>query len=140
MAELDPDLVQAYRDAAYEIHAESVIRLKVSEYSHSIKGLHQKYQCTTSALISACNPRSQLLSAAENHTRMLALIEAVEKLGYRHLPAVGRDPTGKWPDEPSLWIAGLTRNEAERLAATFEQNGFLWMPGAAIPELVLCTH
>ncbi len=137
MAKLDPDLVQAYRDAAYEIHAESVIRLKVSEYSHFIKGLHQKHQCTTSALITVCNPRSQLLSAAENHARMLAITEAVEKLGYCHLPAVGRDPTGKWPDEPSLWIAGLTKNKAEDLARRFEQNGFLWIEKDTTPQLIL---
>jgi hypothetical protein len=137
MAELDPDLVQAYRDAVYEIHAETAIRLKVSEYSHPLEDLHMKYQCTTSALITACNPRSQILSAAENETRMLALSEAVEKLGYRYLPALGRDPTGNWPDEPSLWIAGLTKNEAGNLAHRFEQNGFLWMDENATPQLIL---
>jgi hypothetical protein len=137
MAELDPDLVQAYRDAAYEIHAETDIRLKVSKYSHPLEDLHMKYQCTTSALITACNPRSQILSAAENETRMLALSEAVEKLGYRYLPALGRDPTGNWPDEPSLWIARLTKNEAKDLADAFQQNGFLWMEEDAIPRLRL---
>lgn len=137
MAELDPDLVQAYRDAAYEIHAETAIRLKVSEYSHSLEELHKEHHCTTSALITACNPRSQILSAAENDTRMLALTEAVERLGYAHLPAVGRDPSRKWPDEPSLWIARLTKNDAKDLADTFQQNGFLWMEEDAIPRLHL---
>jgi hypothetical protein len=127
MAKLDPDLVQAYRDAVYEIHAETAIRLKVSEYSHSLEELHKQHQCTTSALITACNPRSQILSAPENDTRMLALIEAVEKLGYAHLPAVGRDPNGKWPDEPSLWIAGITKSDARCLAKTYEQNALLWL-------------
>jgi hypothetical protein len=137
MAELDPDLVQAYRDAVYEIHADAVIRLKVSEYSHSLAGLHKEYQCTTSALITACNPRSQVLSAAENDTRTHALTEEVEKLGYCHLPAVGRDPSRRWPDEPSLWIAGLTKNDAKDLADAFQQNGFLWMEEDAIPRLRL---
>jgi hypothetical protein len=137
MAELDPDLVQAYRDAVYEIHADAVILLEVSEYSHSLEELHKEHQCTTSALITVCNPHSRLLSAAENHARMLVLIEAVEKLGYPYLPAVGRDPTGKWPDEPSLWIAGLTKNEAEDLARRFEQNGFLWIEEDTTPQLIL---
>ena len=137
MTGLNPDLIQAYRDAVYEIHAETVIRLKVSEYSHSLEDLHKKNNCTTSALITACNPRSQVLSAAENHARMLALTEAVEKLGYHHLPAVGRDSSGKWPDEPSLWIAGMTKNEAEELGKTFKQNGLLWMEQDAAPQLLL---
>jgi hypothetical protein len=137
MAELDPDLVQAYRDAVYEIHAGTVIRLKVGKYLHSLEELHNEYQCTTSALITACNPRSQLLSTAENDTRMLTLTGAVEKLGYRHLPAVGRDPSGKWPNEPSLWIAGLTRNEAGKLASRVEQYGFLWVDKDATPHLIL---
>ena len=137
MTDLNPDLIQAYRDAVYEIHAETVIRLKVSEYSHSLEDLHKKNNCITSALFTAYNPRSQVLSAAENHARMLALTEAVEKLGYHRLPAVGRDPTGKWPDEPSLWIAGMTKNEAEELGKTFKQNGFLWMEQDAAPQLLL---
>ena len=137
MPPIHPDLIRAYENAIYEINATHRITLKVSEYSHSLDELHKEHQCTTSALITACNPRSQILSAAENDTRMLALSEAVEKLGYRHLPAVGRDPNGKWPDEPSLWIAGLTKNEAESLAHRFEQNGFLWMDENATPQLIL---
>jgi hypothetical protein len=140
MPPIHPDLIRAYENAIYEINATHRITLKVSEYSHLLEELHKHHQCTTSALITACNPRSQILSAAENETRMLALIEAVEKLGYRHLPAVGRDPNGKWPDEPSLWIAGLTKNEAGNLAHRFEQNGFLWMDKDAVPLLRLLVE
>jgi len=136
MSVIHPDLIRAYENAIYEINATHRITLKVSEYSHSLEELHKKNQCTTSALITACNPRSQVLSAAENDTRMLALSEAVEKLGYRHLPAVGRDPTGKWPDEPSLWIAGLAKDEAENFALMFEQNGFIWVGSKHTPQLV----
>ena len=137
MPPIHPDLIRAYENAIYEIDATHRITLKVSEYSHSLEELHKEHQCRTSALITACNPRSQILSTAENDTRMLALSEAVEKLGYRHLPAVGRDPSVKWPDEPSLWIAGLTKNKAEDLARRFEQNGFLWMDENATPQLIL---
>jgi len=141
MSVIHPDLIRAYENAIYEINATHRITLKVSEYSHSLEELHKKHQCRTSALITAWNPRSQVLSAAENDTRMLALSEAVEKLGYAHLPAVGRDPNGKWPDEPSLWIAGLTKNEAENLAHKFEQNGFLWIDKDATPLLhLLVAH
>lgn len=137
MPPIHPDLIRAYENAIYEIDATHRITLKVSEYSHSLEELHKEHQCRTSALITACNPRNQVLSAAENDTRMLALSEAVEKLGCRHLPAVGRDPSGNWPDEPSLWIAGLTKNEAGNLARGFEQNGFLWMDENATPQLIL---
>jgi hypothetical protein len=139
MSELDPDLVQAYRDAVYEIHADTVIRLKVSEHLHSLKELHKKYQCATSALITACNPRSLILSDAENAQRMEALTTEIETLGYAYLPAVAKNPEGKWPDEPGLWVAGLTKNEAESLARSFEQNGLLWVEQDAIPRLVLLT-
>ncbi len=141
MTSLNPDLLQAYRDAVYEIHVDTVIRLKVSEYSHSLEELHRKHQCTTSALITACNPRSQILSEQENSQRMAALSEAVEKLGYAHLPAVACGPLGSWPDEPSLWIAGMTKNEAEDLATAFQQNGFLWIDKDAVPRLhLLVAH
>ena len=139
MAELDPDLVQAYRDAVYEIHADTIIRLKVSEYSHSLVKLHKKHNCSTSALITACNPRSQILSDAENAVRMTALTAEIEALGYAYLPAMAKDPQGRWPDEAGLWIAGLTKNEAEHIARSFEQNALLWATKDAIPQLVLLT-
>jgi hypothetical protein len=139
MPDLDPALVEAYRNAIYEIEAESRIILKVSEYSHSLEDLHKRCNCSTSALITACNPRSQILSDAENAQRMAVLTAEIETLGYAHLPAVAKDPEGKWPDEPGLWIAGLTKNEATHLTRSFEQNALLWVEQDAIPQLVLLT-
>ena len=139
MPDLDPALVEAYRNAIYEIEAESRIILKVSEYSHSLEDLHERHKCSISALITACNPRSQILSDAENTQRMDALTTEIQALGYAHLPAIAKDPQGKWPDEPGLWVAGLTKNEAESLARSFEQNGLLWIEQDAIPRLVLLT-
>jgi hypothetical protein len=139
MHDLDPALITAYRNAIYEIEAESRIILKVSEYSHLLEDLHKKHNCSASALITACNPRSQILSDAENAQRMAVLTTEVEALGYAHLPAVAKDPEDKWPDEPSLWIARLTKNKAEHLARSFEQNGLLWVEQDALPQLILLT-
>ena len=139
MPDLDPALVEAYCSAIYEIEAKSRIILKVSEYSHSLVELHKKHNCSTSALITACNPRSQILSDAENALRMTALAAEIEALGYAYLPAMAKDPQGRWPDEAGLWIAGLTKNEAEHIARSFEQNALLWATQDAIPQLVLLT-
>lgn len=53
------------------------------------------------------------------------------------LPAVGRDPSGKWAGEDNFLILGIEPEIASTLGIQFEQNGYLWCGADAIPELVL---
>jgi hypothetical protein len=73
------------------------------------------------AFITACNPRSQPLSAAENAARTEALVQCLRDAGYRFLPGEGIGRAGAWPPEPSVLILDITEAAAVALAARFEQ-------------------
>lgn len=49
-------------------------------------------------LLTACNPRSQMLPAAENERRQRALRAALARSGWRCLPASGQAADGRWAE------------------------------------------
>jgi hypothetical protein len=72
-------------------------------------------------VITAWNPRSQTLSAAENQARNLELEQLLEARGARIFEAEGRSPDRTWR-EASFAVVGLAESEIEELALRFEQN------------------
>ena len=77
------------------------------------------------AFVTACNPRSVLISDEENTRRMAEFETAVRELGWRfyHGQGVGRDR--RWPPEPSLLIVHIKESEAVHLARRFGQNAIV---------------
>lgn len=74
------------------------------------------------AFITACNPRSRPLPAAENLARMQRLEEVVRHRGLAHHCGAGVAADGAWPAEPSLFVIGLEEGAAVALARTFDQH------------------
>lgn len=80
-------------------------------------------------IMTACNPRSQLLSDAVNAERHELLRVQIEQSGYDALPNVGFDPLDPRWREQGFTIAGISEAEACTLAETWEQNAvFGWWP------------
>lgn len=124
----DERLVAAYRAAAYivessEDQAEFVIRCE--ERSAAVDRLLERHRLNDWAFLTACNPRSQILPAAENAVRMERLHAAIRDLGHPCLPGAGKDTGGQWPAEPSLLILGMAEADAIRLAVEFGQHAVL---------------
>ena len=92
--------------------------IRIGEPSAALAGLDW-------AFVTACNPRSVLLSDEENTRRMAALENAVQHGGwhYYHGQGVGRD--SNWPAEPSLLIVDIKEPEAIELAKAFGQNAIV---------------
>jgi sugar fermentation stimulation protein A len=71
-------------------------------------------------IITACNPRSRLLSDEENTTRNRRLERELRAKGLRVIAADGRAPDGSW-QEPGFGILDADPAEVLALARRFEQ-------------------
>jgi hypothetical protein len=123
----------AYRATTYVVDLPAcTLRLRIDERCPALDDLLQGYGYATWAFISACNPGSRLLSAAENATRHARLIETVNRLGLQWHEGKGVGDTPGWPAEASLLILGISHGEALALAKRFGQNAIVFgTPGEA---------
>lgn len=87
------------------------------------------------AVITACNPFSERLSAHENAARHRVLEQAVRQSGRRYLPASGRDPVGMWPAEASLAVVDATDEELDEWMLQFAQNALVTLERGGLVEL-----
>lgn len=81
--------------------------------------------------LTACNPHSQALPSERNAERMAALRDALGATGARWLEGRGGIPGQDW-NEPSLLVAGLALEDADRVARAFGQNASVRV-GASAP-------
>ncbi len=94
------------------------------------------------AFITASNPRSVPLVAADNAARMSRLAQQLRDRGLAHYAGMGVGDDTTWPAEPSLLVVGLAESEALALARDFDQLAIVagrrgeaarlvWVDGAA---------
>ncbi|GAB3683544.1 DUF3293 domain-containing protein [Salinisphaera aquimarina] len=76
---------------------------------------------TPAWLITAHNPRAQLLDASVNRARATVLEHYATTRHLVALECVNQDPADAWPDEPGLLIAGLEEGMARALGRRFAQ-------------------
>jgi len=137
-ARMIPDeLVQAYGQTDYVVLGLREFTLRVGQRSVELQELYQSLGATSAAFITAWNPYSRQISAEENAQRNAELEVALKERGYTPFPAIGRDPSGKWPGEDSFFVLAIPPEIAATLCIQFEQNGYLWCGSNAVPELML---
>lgn len=74
--------------------------------------------------ITAHNPHSREFPRQENRQRQRELLRKLKARSLRVLPGVGHIPGQAWR-EPSLLVAGLAIDHADRLAQQHEQNAIV---------------
>ena len=67
---MDPGMLQAFYETEYRVHTDPAVVLRIGEPSPMLRALHAAHGVTTSAFVTACNPRSQQLSESANRARM----------------------------------------------------------------------
>ena len=77
----------------------------------------------SAVVITACNPKSQLLTFLENKSRNDKLRSKLNN--YTVYKAIGQGSDPSWPAEESYFVIGITQNKAEQLAVEFEQYAFV---------------
>lgn len=77
--------------------------------------------CRDGWIVTAHNPGGRLVRPEHNRRRHRNLCRAVSRLGTPALDTRGIDPAGAWPDEPGLFIGGLSQTTARCLGVRFDQ-------------------
>jgi hypothetical protein len=111
--------------------------LRVGHRSAELAAVHQVSDVNCSAFITAWNPQGVARSDSLNRASQQRLETQLSAMGVTFLSGVGEDPSGVWPDEPSVLVLGMSRSEAERVGRTFDQLAIVWSAESAIPELVV---
>ncbi|MFA5522307.1 MAG: DUF3293 domain-containing protein [Castellaniella sp.] len=141
MTVLDEMLLRAYRQTDYHVFHCPAFVLRVDEHHADLAALHRHWGVDCSAYITACNPHSRLLTAAENRCRQLVLESDLRQAGHAFLRGIGRhpgqNPGNDWPGEDSVLVLGLTREEAAALGRRHEQNAILWSGPDAVMQLFI---
>jgi RecB family exonuclease len=133
---LEPDLLEAYRNAEYAVFAEREIVLRVGEPNAQLDALLAEHGTRIGAFVTAANPRGEPRPEAENAVANSALQNLVSAAGYPHYFGEGRDARRTWA-EPSFLVVGIYRQNAEALGTLFEQNAIVFCEAGRAPELVL---
>jgi len=134
---LNPAIVRAYSQTHYGVRGASRFSLRIGRHSAPLQALHRAHNVHCSAYITACNPYSQPLTAAQNAARHAALQRVLRRQGLAWLPGVGRHLAGNWPGERSVLVLGLGLDAASVLGIAFRQNASVWNDADAVPQLVL---
>ncbi|NBB51209.1 DUF3293 domain-containing protein [Rhizobium sp. CRIBSB] len=114
------DLLRAYEAAHYWVDFPAGrIVLKIGQTFLGVGGFTGLSRV---AVITACNPFSEVLGDAENAARQAVLIEAVEAAGLEWFHAAGFDPQENWVPEPSLAILDPSDQQLDAWMEAFGQN------------------
>ncbi len=89
------------------------------------------------AIVTAFNPGARLVDTAENRLRHQQLIGLCREQRISTLPCINIDPTGQWPDEPSLLMSDVAVDTAISLARHFGQRAVVCGRAGQAAELWL---
>lgn len=129
-------LAQSYRQARYVVLTSRPLAFRIDQQNPLLARCLSDNGVSTAGFVTAANPGSILRSREWNDAAMDTLRGRVERMGYPWLPGVAEDPAQAWPDEPSLLIPGIGRQQTLALGAAFGQNAVVWIDPTGLPTLV----
>ena len=130
---IDSSLRQKYLDTDYIISDDPPLLMKVGEQSDDLRVLLGSMGVESAAFITAWNPHSEKLTDDENDDRQAILLTDIEKMRLNYLVGYGQ---GKDWQEYSYLVLGIDKDQATAMATRFEQNAYVWIGHAGIPELI----
>jgi hypothetical protein len=140
MDETRTELEEKYRQAIYVVIAKTgEIRFQIGENSAQTDALLTACNAERFAFITADNPRSQVLSAADNELRRHALINLLNAEKLYFLEGYGADKDEKWGREASVMILNIPEEKAREIARKFEQNAIVCGKKNEKIKLIWCS-
>jgi hypothetical protein len=133
------DLEAAYRRTQYRVRTPGGdCVLRIGQYDRQAEARLQATLpfCRGWTLLTPCNPGSRRLTAARNAAACRALEASLRADGLRWLPALHRDPEGRWPDEAGYWLADPPPGWAEAQGRRWGQNALVCAAPGDAPQLV----
>lgn len=132
---MDTTLTEKYEQTDYIVDDDPPIVMRIGERHDGIRILFASFGVESAAFLTAWNPGGQQLELDTNFDRQAELLSEVEQLRLNYFVGRGQHPTEDWCEDSYL-VLGISRDDANRLAAQFEQNAYVWVPNTGIPELV----
>jgi hypothetical protein len=130
------DLIRAYEAAHYWVDFPAGrIVLKIGQPIAGVDGLAGRIRL---AIVTACNPFSEVLGDAENAERQAVLIKAVSAAGLEWFHSAGVDAQEKWTPEPSVAILDPSDQQLDSWMEAFGQNAVV--VAEAVGSAVLRLH
>lgn len=137
-SEIPAELVEAYKRTQYRAFADSgEIVLRIGEPSRAAAQLVGAAGASGGAFITAENPLSVQLPAAENAVRQGELRKDLLKLGASVFEGAGQGDDPSWPAEASYAAIGISREQACELGRKYQQNAIIWFDAGGTPELIV---
>ncbi|WP_375754630.1 DUF3293 domain-containing protein [Corallococcus exercitus] len=133
----------AFRATAYVVRPHPLVGnrehvLRVDAAHPALDAALTAHGFTTWAFITAWNPRAQPCPPDTNARLQQRLIALLEAQGHPSVSAVGVADDRRWFEE-SLFVPGLSRDEALRMGRLFDQEAVLWGTVGGAAELVPCS-
>lgn len=117
------DLFEAYKNTKYKVSQHDIV-IEIDKFNDKLNEFLNKYNSTEWAFITAYNPYSRVLTNDENRMRHDELIEFTKAYITFEGHGVGEDPA--WEPELSLFIMGISKEEAALIGKRFEQNAIVY--------------
>jgi hypothetical protein len=134
---LTPDLIGAYEVTNFYVQADPGFTLNIGKFSEKLKANLKKNGADSAIFITAWNPFSKQLSDKENRFRNEMLKKELIGRSLKFLDGFGQDPAGKWTEEESFLVLGISLEAAKKLCNQFEQNAIVWSDSDAVPQLIM---
>lgn len=98
--------------------------------------LLETYSQEELCILTAYNPVSEIQTRSKNQYFQQNLITELEKNGYSYVNGVNCDPEGKFPEESTCWVLGLSETKGKRMAMEYNQNAFVSCRKGDKPALI----
>jgi hypothetical protein len=129
------ELIQIYYGAEYYLfYNDKKIQIVPGNFHPEIDEILKIEKSNSFSFITAFNPRSIILTPAENNQRQMNLEKEIQKLNYKYFYGVSR---GKdWPDEECIFVLNIQKEESAKLASLFQQRATLFARLEEITEVI----
>lgn len=136
---IDPALMAAYDATDFMVFDDDgEWAIRIGEASAAIEHLLRQNGVTTATYVSAFNPRSVVLTDAENLRRHARLLALLRERGLAFAMGEGRDTASDWKPELNCIVFGTSEAEGLALAREFNQYAFVFLERGQPPRLVYC--
>jgi hypothetical protein len=134
---LDERLIAAYRATDYVLFLGDGhdVTLNIGRHNRDFDRELARRGAETAVVVTAYNPRSAVLTDAENRSRHAELTALLDAGGHDYALGEGRDPTGAWKAELECVVFGIPREAGLALARRFDQNAIVFVAKGGVPEL-----
>ncbi len=130
-------LIEAYKNTKYKVFEPNLI-IEIGKLNQELDDLLLKHDSKEWAFVTAYNPYSMVLTNDENKMRHYELKELTTNYVTFNGHGVGEDP--EWEPELSLFIIGISKEEASLIGKKFEQNAIVYGELNNSPELLILNE